>query len=187
MRTPGTKTREVGSLKVRVVLRRLPAPARIWGFRIPDSRFRIPGSFLFGNPESRIGNPDWVAAEGRVRMSTLELLGLTCIPCATRSIPPIVKSFRLRSVIVLVLGWAWAGGPLAGASPPSDGPASRSLRSEDGSETLVQRKGSARAGPIAIRLRRKSGSPALGSARSDGFGPIGPGRQRWVHGCGHAL
>ena len=40
----------------------------IWGFRIPDSRFRIPGSFPFGNPESRIGNPDWVAAEGRVRV-----------------------------------------------------------------------------------------------------------------------
>ncbi len=51
-----------------------------------------------------------------------------------------VKSFRLRSVIVLVLGWAWAGGPLAGASPQSDGPASRSLRSEDGWRPLFNGK-----------------------------------------------
>ena len=43
------------------------AACALWGFRIPDSRFRIPGSFPFGNPESRIGNPDRVAAEGRVR------------------------------------------------------------------------------------------------------------------------
>ncbi len=44
---------------------------RIRGFRIPDSRFRIPGSFPFGNPESRIGNPDGVAAEGRVESSSV--------------------------------------------------------------------------------------------------------------------
>ena len=46
----------------------------IWGFRIPDSRFRIPGSFPFGNLESRILNPLLVAAEGRVRISPCEHL-----------------------------------------------------------------------------------------------------------------
>ena len=52
---------------------------RLWGFRIPDSRFRIPGSFPFGNPGSRIGNPDGVAAAGRVSVF-LRRISAPCAP-----------------------------------------------------------------------------------------------------------